>query len=237
MSTKLDNFNWGWMDEETKGSVNGIPLGEYHRNSMISEIFDNKIYEKIWEVKKGDIVLDIGASVGPFSYSILDKKPKHIYCLEPSNNEFQTLQTNLDKFNNITLIKKGISYIDDITNSNMLFGGENEFTGIKFSTFIKNNNLDYIDFIKTDCEGAEYYIFIDENIDYLLNNVGCIVGEWHLGNEKEKVEFRYFRDKYLSQFKNVQIMSVDGVNCTWDLYNEHFLEYYNQVMIYISNKY
>ena len=44
-------------------------------------------------------------------------------------------------------------------------------------------------------------------------------------------------DKYLSQFKNVQIMSVDGVNCTWDLYNEHFLEYYNQVMIYISNKY
>ena len=38
----------------------------------------------------------------------IDKKPKHIYCLEPSNNEFQTLQTNLDKFDNITLIKKGI---------------------------------------------------------------------------------------------------------------------------------
>ena len=73
-------------------------------------------------------------------------------------------------------------------------------------------------------------------MDFLLNNVGCIVGEWHLKNESEMTEFRYFRDKYLKQFKIFEVFSIDGVNIKWDLYNDHFLEYYSQVIIHISNK-
>ena len=34
-------------------------------------------------------------------------------------------------------------------------------------------------FFKLDCEGGEYDIFTEENIDYLKNNVGYIVGEFH----------------------------------------------------------
>jgi len=28
----------------------------------------------------------------------------------------------------------------------------------------------------------------------------------------------------------------DGVDIKWDLWNEHFIEYYQQVLIYINNK-
>ncbi len=70
---------------------------------------------------------------------------------------------------------------------------------------------------------------------YLLNNVRNIVGEWHLSRFSEKVEFRYFRDKYLKQFPNFEVYSIDGVNIKWDLWNDHFIEYYNQVIIHISN--
>ena len=49
-----------------------------------------------FEVQKGDIVLDIGASVGPFTYSILDKKPSHIFCIEPSPIEHPTLEKNTE---------------------------------------------------------------------------------------------------------------------------------------------
>jgi FkbM family methyltransferase len=237
----LSNFDWGWMDTPSTQTHlkfrNGIetPLNEFHKNSIISEIFEGKIYEQIYQVKEGDVVVDIGASVGPFTYSILDKNPKIVYCLEPSISEFKTITKNLP-FDNVTLINKGISYNDSVVKSNFMFGGEDEFDGTKFSSFIKDNNIDYINFLKTDCEGGEYHIFMDENMDFLLNKVGCIVGEWHLNTEPEQVEFRYFRDKYLKQFKTVEVRSWDGVDIKWELYNEHFVEYYNQVILHISNK-
>ena len=237
----LSKFNWGWMDKPINENiiekkVNGIPLGEFHKNSMISEIFDRKIYEQVFTVKKGNIVVDIGASVGPFTYSILDKNPKMVYCLEPSNSEFETITKNLGKNPNVTLINKGITHSNTIVNSNFMFGDEGEMKGTKFSSFIKDNNIDYIDFIKTDCEGGEYHIFMDENMDFLLNNVGCIVGEWHLGSDFNKIEFRYFRDKYLKQFKTVEVRAVNGVDIKWDLWNDNFIEFYNQVIFHISNK-
>ena len=240
----LSKFDWGWMDrppvenkkEFITTSDKVTPLGEYHKTQMIKEIFESRGYEKIFQIKEGDVVVDIGASVGPFTYSILNINPKRVYCLEPSNDEFKTITKNLGNNPNVTLINKGITHSDSIVKSNMMFGGEDEFRGTKFSTFIKDNNIDYIDFIKTDCEGGEYHVFMDENMDFLLNNVGCIVGEWHLNTEAEMTEFRYFRDKYLKQFKIFEVFSIDGVNIKWDLWNEHFIKYYNQIIIHISNK-
>jgi hypothetical protein len=29
---------------------------------------------------------------------------------------------------------------------------------------------------------------------------------------------------------------VDGVDIKWDLWNEHFIEYYTEVIIYIDNR-
>ena len=98
--------------------------------------------------------------------------------------------------------------------------------------------LNKIDFIKTDCEGGEYHIFNDENMEFIKNNVKKIVGEWHLKLKTRDCvnEFRHFRDTYLKEFPNYQVFSVDGVNIKWDLWNEHFLDYYSQVIIYIDNR-
>ena len=224
-----NDLDWGWMNEDDD-------LAKYHKNSIINEIFKRKIYEEIYQVKEGDVVVDIGASIGPFTYSILDKNPKMVYVLEPSTSEFETITKNLGDNSNVTLINKGITYKDGVVKSNMIFGGGDEFDGSKFSSFIRDNNIDYIDFIKTDCEGGEYHVFMEENMDFLLNNVGCIVGEWHLNTKAEKIEFRYFRDKYLPQFKQFEVRSLDGVDIKWDLGNDHFMEYYNQVIIHISNE-
>jgi len=229
MKMKLENFDWGWMSEDSD-------LARFHKSGMIDEIWNRKQYEEIYQVKEGDVVVDIGASVGPFTYSILDKNPKIVYCLEPSIKELKTINKNLAKNGNVIIIDKGITHSNSVTKSNMLFGGEDEFDGIKFSSFIKHYDINYIDFLKTDCEGGEYHIFMDENMDFLLNNVGCIVGEWHLSTKESKTEFRYFRDKYLKQFKNYKARAVNGTRITWDLWNDHFIEYYNQVILHISNE-
>mgnify|MGYP003653116790 CR=1 FL=1 len=238
----LTNFNWGWMDEPSL-TYHVMPngehkdMGEYHKESIIQEIFVDKCYEKFFEVEKGDIVLDVGASVGPFTYSILNKKPKHVFCFEPSEREFKTLVKNTLGFP-VTHINKGISNVNSIVMNDHLFGGEDRMESITFSKFIDLYNIDKIDFLKTDCEGGEFDIFNIENLEWIKNNVKKIVGEWHIQlqghNNIEK--FKQFRDTYLTEFKNFQIYSVDNIDIKWDLWNDHFLEHYRQIIIHIDNR-
>jgi len=223
----LTGFDWGWMNEGE---------GLFHKNSITQEIFIDKIYERFAQVQEKDIVLDIGASVGPFTYSILDKKPSKVFCIEPSISEFITLTKNLGEFSNITLVNKGITSTNGTVESDQLFGGESEMEGITFKDFIQENNIDRIDFLKTDCEGGEYDIFHIDNFCWLKENLGVTVGEWHLSTSELKDKFRVFRDVFLRLFPNHEIYSVDGVDIKWDLWNEHFIEYYNEVIIYINNK-
>ena len=182
-------------------------------------------------------MLDIGASVGPFTYSILHKNPKHVFCFEPSEREFKTLVKNTLGFP-VTHINKGISNVNSIVMNDHLFGGEDQMESITFLKFVDLYSIDKINFLKTDCEGGEFDIFNIENLDWIKTNVKKIVGEWHLKlqghNNIEK--FRQFRDVYLTEFKNFQIYSIDNVDIKWDLWNEHFLEHYNQIIIHIDNR-
>jgi FkbM family methyltransferase len=240
--TDLTNFNWGWMDEPSlvyhvMSNGEHKHMGQYHKESIIQEIFIDKCYEKFFEVEEGDIVLDVGASVGPFTYSILHKKPKHVFSFEPSEREFKTLVRNTLGFP-VTHINKGISNVNSIVMNDHLFGGEDQMESITFSKFVDLYNIDKIDFLKTDCEGGEFDIFNIENLHWIKNNVKKIVGEWHLKLQgHDNIEkFRQFRDVYLTEFKNFQIYSLDNIDIKWDLWNEHFLEHYNQIIIHIDNR-
>ena len=222
----LDNFDWGWMN---------TPEGEHHKELITFETFETKMYEKFFEVEENDIVLDIGGSIGSFTYSILDKKPKHVYVIEPSELEFKTLVKNTVGYP-VTPILKGLADTNTYIENDQVYGDETHMEGITFSKLIRLYNLDKIDFLKTDCEGGEYSIFNDENFEYIQNNVKKIVGEWHLLTPELKDKFINFRDNYLTKFINYEVYSIDGVNIKWDLFNEHFMEYYTEVIIYIYNK-
>ena len=237
----LENFDWGWMDKPTnktltKGDVTKS-FGQWHKDAITQEIFEEKLYEKFFTVDEGDIVMDFGASVGPFTYSILDKKPKHVYCFEPSPEELDTLTKNTQT-GPVTIINKAISDNEGEFEFN-LFGLDDGTKLAKSTTFDKireEYDIKKIDFIKTDCEGGEYSIFNNKNFFWVKENVRKIVGEWHLETPERKQQFRVFRDTYLRLFPNIEVFSVDGVNIKWDLWNEHFLEYYYQVIIYIDNR-
>lgn len=220
-----NNFDWGTSSD-------------FFISSVSDEIFERRIYEKFFEVENNDIVLDIGSSVGPFTFSILQKKPKHVYCFEPSLEEFMFLIKNTNHAT-VTCINKAISNVDGISENVNIFGRENKLNSCystTFSKFISDYNIQKIDFLKTDCEGGEYSIFTKENIDWILKNVKKISGEWHLENEEQKNNFRNFRDTYLNYFNNFYVYSVDLVDIKWSLWTDEFIEYYNQVLIYIDNR-
>tara|TARA_R110001592_G_scaffold39517_2_gene130128 strand:- start:443 stop:1195 length:753 start_codon:yes stop_codon:yes gene_type:complete len=249
MKKQKNTFNWGNSSPDYIKCV-----GE--------EIFDLNNYEKIFPVQKGDVVVDIGASIGAFTWSIMDRASK-VYAFEPMIESRELLKTNTEGWP-VEVVGKALNHITgecrfpfwDMSTEGPCEGNLSEerkeeiiekgvtIECTTFMDFVKNHNIDKIDFIKTDCEGGEYKLFKDENIDFLLNNVRNICGEFHLfpnrppynsKNDWCKMEFRYIRDKYFKLFKKVEARSVDNVDITWDLYNDHFIEYYDMVYLYFSN--
>ena len=105
---------------------------------------------------------------------------------------------------------------------------------ININTLFNEFEIDKVDFLKIDCEGGEYDLFIPENMDFIRNKFRKIVGEWHLGTEDLKEKFRQFRDLYLSKLE-CRVFSTDGFDIKWDLWNDHFINYYSEVIIHIDN--
>jgi len=211
---------------------------------ITQEIFEDNCYEEIYPVKSGDVVLDLGASIGPFTWSIMDKASK-VIAVEPSKELVPLIEKNTVGYP-VSIVNKALAKWDGEDVIDQVFNGYDVDHGwentekvrtTSLRSIIKEHNLDRIDFIKTDCEGGEYSLFTEANMPFLLNNVRSIVGEWHLSQKhpEHKVEFRYFRDKYLKQFPNFEVYSTDGVNIKWNLWNDHFIEYYDQVIIHINN--
>lgn len=222
----LENFDWGNSTE-------------FYRQVIGDEIFERKIYEKFLTVEENDVVLDVGASTGIFTYSILHKNPKHVFCIEPSYDQFHTLNKNTIQ-GNVTCINKAISSNTGASDSIEAYNDtESLHYTITFKKFIENYNIQKIDFLKTDCEGGEYDIFNIENLFWIKQNIKKIVGEFHLGYVNGidyTSRFKFFRDVYLRIFDNFQVYSLDNVDIKWDLWNEHFTNHYNQVLIYIDNR-
>ena len=224
--------SWDGVTDDFTGDT-GVIRDEF----LANEIFTLDCYEHIYPVKEGDIVLDLGASIGPFTWKVMDRALK-VYAVEPMIDLIPTIKKNTDGF--------PVTIINEVLSPN---NGEVEFNDgcintfepkmvktVDFKTLLKENNIDKIDYIKTDCEGGEYDLINNVNLPWIKENVRNIVGEWHLavGNEDLKADFRYFRDKFLPQFKNFEVYSIDNCDIKWDLYNEHFLEYYRQILIHIE---
>ena len=71
---------------------------------------------------------------------------------------------------------------------------------------------------------------------HIKENVKKIVGEWHCQTPKEKEQFKIFRETYLRLFPKFKIYSIDMFDITDNLWRDMFLDYYNQVIIYIDNR-
>lgn len=217
----LNNFDWGCTSDSWKEFV-------------IKEVFVEKTYEKFFTVDEGDVVVDLGASVGDFVWSIKDSKFKHCWVVEPLDCFFDSLLNNLMGMP-VSFVKAAVSSEKIIS---MTFGDTGLFSFPKtltFKEFLSENHIKHIDFLKIDCEGGEYDIFSKENLPF-LKSVNKIVVEFHLTDEIEKAKFKKVRNEILGSFPNFNVRSVDGVDIKWDLWNQHFIDYYEQVLIYIDNR-
>ena len=131
------------------------------------EINQEKIYEKYFDIEKGDVVVDIGGHAGFFSDRASKMGIKEIYTIEPDADCCEIIKSKLNA--------NGVEYkvyngaIAD-TNEKLYFDGSGlaghivdyetskSVQGITFKRLIEENNLTRIDFLKLDCEGGEYSV-------------------------------------------------------------------------------
>jgi len=233
-----DNFDWGCLDPT---------FCEIIKN----EIFQDNVYEQHFKVNSGDIVVDIGAAVGAFTYSIGSRNPEHIYCVEPSTNLIPSLKKNTENLP-VTIVDRAISYeTTDTKSSNEanIYSYDNEtFKSITFKKFIEDHNIERIDFLKVDCEGGEIYIFNEENYEFITKNVKNIAIEWHFNGIDNFLEkFKKFRDLYLKDHPNFHVWERcdPPKQINNNIYDDDYLigfeKWYSEqgdgrLMIYISNE-
>lgn len=219
---KIDQSNFDWGQKS-----------DLYISQAKQEIFEFNIYERLFQVEEGDVVVDLGASLGPFTYSILNKKPSQCFVVDPLTYHIEILKNNLN-FENVKIVQGAISdkkkievTWDDVTETSQTF---------TFKEFLDEFNINKIDFLKCDCEGGEYDVFQKSNVEF-LKTIPKIVTEFHLRENEDlnHCKFKWFRDNILPQFNNYQVFSVDGVDIKWDLWNDHFLEYYCEVIVYFIN--
>jgi FkbM family methyltransferase len=207
---------------------------DWYVNQATKEIFENNTYERFFEVEEGDIVVDLGASLGPFTYKILPKNPKQCYVVEPLSYQIEVLHKNVGE-DNVKIIQGAIT---DKKKIEISWDGITESVPtFSFKEFLENENINKIDFLKCDCEGGEYDVFQPSNVEF-LKTIPKIVTEFHLRDDEHfnKCKFKWFRDNVLSNFDNYEVYSVDGVDIKWDLFNDHFLEWYCEVIFYFDNR-
>ena len=207
---------------------------DWYIDQATKEIFENNTYERFFEVEEGDIVVDLGASLGPFTYKILPKNPKQCYVVEPLSYQIGVLHKNVGE-DNVKIIQGAIT---DKKKIEISWDGITESVPtFSFKEFLENENINKIDFLKCDCEGGEYDVFQPSNVEF-LKTIPKIVTEFHLRDDEHfnKCKFKWFRDNVLSNFDNYEVYSVDGVDIKWDLFNDHFLEWYCEVIFYFDNR-
>jgi len=149
---------------------------------------------KIWEpretltvkkyVKKGDLVIDIGANIGYYTllFAQLVGPNGKVYAFEPDPINFAVLKKNIEinNYKNVILIQKAVSNSNTMTKlylskshaENRIFDSTSdgmpdyiEIETIKLDEFFKNKN-EKINFIKMDVEGTEILI-VQGMLDFL----------------------------------------------------------------------
>jgi FkbM family methyltransferase len=144
-------------------------------------------------IEKGDVVLDIGGHVGSFSILASRLGAGKVFCFEPDAENYRLLNDNLrlNKVENIDAVKKAVSFenkekklfLDSNQEAHSFFSKSNnpqvvKVESIALSDFLKKNKVEKIDFLKMDCEGAEYEILYNCP-DKTLGMIKKISMEYH----------------------------------------------------------
>ena len=163
------------------------------KDTLDDDIFFKGVPEYVPDT--GDTIVDVGAHIGAFSLLAAARTPGgKIFAIEPSNESYNLLVENirLNGYDNIKAFKIGLNEMagevklfHDIETGNWGHSIVKEFSAkgeiIKCDTltnFLNVNGITKCDFIKFNCEGAEFKILLTTP-EKVLRKIGAILVLYH----------------------------------------------------------
>lgn len=179
--------------------INGIDL-DYSANVaaalVLEEVFSKRTYSNYFPFYKNAVIVDIGAHFGFFTlFAAKNAGPgARIIAVEPSADNYEMLLANIrrNQLKNATALHAAVS---DRRGSVRLHLGRSEnhsifdiagedsraaetVRAVTLKDILDGYELDRIDFLKMDCEGAEYPILFSAEKS-TLDRIGTISLEFH----------------------------------------------------------
>lgn len=169
---------------------------------MVREIWQDKYYtEGGFDVKQGDVVLDIGGCIGGFAIFAASKGASSVHVFEPRYDSFSLLVRNVLNYKGFEVIKTYPVAVS-VETSKFLLTADTEMSdsivntgtsaiseigtipiyGISIKEILKME--DFWDVVKVDIEGYEYELF-DCLGDDDWQKIGMITMEFHHWPESE----------------------------------------------------
>jgi FkbM family methyltransferase len=166
--------------------------GKKDMHYILNEIFYQKVYNNDFVcVAENDIVFDIGFNYGFFTLDALTYKPKKVIGFEPNPNLvklFNRLHIDSVELHQSAVSDKAgstIFYENNFSGKSSIHSDVNSDTSSNsYQVNICSFNdmaeqYDVIDYLKVDCEGAEYEIFESIPNEFLTNRIRKIALEFH----------------------------------------------------------
>lgn len=158
---------------------------------FIEEVLVNNEYGFLYDY---DVVVDAGANVGAFSLWIYPHA-KTIYAIEPNPKPMRLLEKTIEDngFDKIVPIeyalaaKGGIGYLKDTDDKHKQYGSASlsekglKVNKITIPELFNKYEVEYVDLLKIDIEGAEQEVLESEGFAEYANKIGTIIGEYHDG--------------------------------------------------------
>jgi len=130
---------------------------KYYMSRLINVVIQAQQDYIFDDIRKDDIVIDIGASVGGFCIPA-SKKANHVYAIEPMTPDMLMKNILLNKKGNIDVLELALG---DGKTTTIEWLGKSRIVKTKTLTEIKNM-CGGCDFLKIDCEGCEWNIKPEE---------------------------------------------------------------------------
>ncbi|HEX7016455.1 MAG TPA: FkbM family methyltransferase [Cyclobacteriaceae bacterium] len=207
------------MEADLLGEFRYDTLKVYYRKGtedekVLSHSFGNDIYFKeipSFRPRRNSIIIDVGAHIGTFSLLASLRYPEsRIFALEASRETFDILNKNIlvnnlpiTAFHKALLDRKGAVrlYHDNVSGNwghsitKAFASSSEEVNAITLEHLVGENDIDFIDLAKFNCEGSEFSILM-KTPKAILEKIGLGIILYH----EDLAEKEYCLENLLSLF-------------------------------------
>ncbi len=184
-----------------------VPFDTLFIPAIIHELYYDAIYTDVINVldkeRKDPVIVDLGANIG-LTVNYFREHAKKVYAVEPCSENFEALKQNkeFNHWDNVEIFKSAISvqdgegemriYHKNHTSNSLVFRDKDdkEFETVKIQklmTFLNENQITHVDFMKMDIEGSEKPVLMSPDFAEASKMIDNIMVEFHFPDYPEQI--------------------------------------------------